>query len=112
MKNQEVLSINQVQELRHLGLNVAKFSSVHFMPSMNVGDIIDILPAKINYHGANFELMINKDSVKYYSYLLNDCIFEVVKEKLIDSLYKVLIWCITNNHLNELLDESMISKNH
>ena len=118
MKNQ-VLTIKQINILKSLGFDIEKYSSMCWLgsnllpkedgmvkcfcettPTMTIGDIINILPTHIEEN--RYELMINKNSVKYYSYLLNDCIFEAnlsLEIKTIDALFCCLKWCIDNKYL-------------
>ena len=117
MKNQ-VLTIEQINILKSLGFDIEKYSSMCWLgsnllpkedgmvkcfckttPTMTIGDIINILPTHIEEN--RYELMINKDNIKYYSYLLNDCIFKAtsLEGKVINSLFWCLKWCIDNKYL-------------
>ena len=65
------------------------------IPTMTIGDIIDILPERIH---KNYYLEIGKCYVGYYC---EDhiSINGEVGEKLIDSLFEMLKWCIKEKYI-------------
>ena len=119
----QILSIKQVQELRELGFNVKKHSSVRsneekiitgddfyigaapLFPTMTIGDIIEVLPEKIKTYSANadkeiyFYLRINNRGVIYVPTRIDDCMFCSIEDKLINNLFNTLVWCIKNKHI-------------
>ena len=117
----QVLSIGQVRELKKLGFDVKKHSSMcylpyynsslykidgytldtierndsfHSIPTMSIGDIIEVLPENIDN---NFFLMFEKDYVTYN----NRYVFLMGKEEknLINALFETLKWCIKEKHI-------------
>ena len=122
----QVLSIEQVQELQELGFDVRKHASLYFVeekyfvkenfivlpeqiditrvpedvkitPTMTIGDIIDILPIEIYGYVLEYVLVMNK---KYIAY--NDgakTLFCAYRRKFIDSLFDCLVWCIKEKHI-------------
>lgn len=121
----QVLSIDQVKELKKLEFNVEKYASMCWLayisdippyekeynlcthdiycyessslepiPTLSIGDIIEILPARIH---ENYYLKISK----YYIDYSNDhfSINGQIKEKLIDTLFEILRWCIKQNQI-------------
>ena len=120
----QVLSIEQVQELQELGFDVAKHSSMCWLaytsdippyekeynlsthdiycyessslepiPTMSIGDIIDILPTEIDEYASN----MNKRYVSYDSKV--EGLFYASRTKFIDSLFDCLVWCIKQKHI-------------
>lgn len=130
----QVLSIDQVRELTELGFDVSKYASMCWLkepngdkllittldescyeaacmnpvPTLTIGDIIDILPETIILNNINYpqfhdkfniKIMLNKTQ-QFFSYDRGGstlCYF--VEEKLIDTLFKALVWCITEKHI-------------
>ena len=134
----QVLSINQVQELQELGFDVKKHSSIEYapvydnefkivrhylrvrgtggstlvihpnkeedvyIPTMSIGDIIEVLPEKIKTYSANadeeinFYPRINNTGIIYITTMIDDCIFCSIEGKLINNLFNCLVWCIKN----------------
>ena len=131
IKNQ-VLSIGQVQELKKLGFDVRKHSSMCYLPyynsslykidgytldtierndsfysipTMSIGDIIEVLPKKIKTYSAiadkelYFYLRVTKTEVIYAPLIIDDSLSYSNKDKLINNLFKTLIWCIKEKHI-------------
>ena len=123
----QVLSIEQVQELQELGFDVSKYATLYWascdgcssancferqilelnmskskccvnqtniIPTITIGDIIDILPEKIYNH---YSLEISKNNVEYCDGYIS--INVEVEEKLIDALFEMLKWCIKEKHI-------------
>lgn len=125
----QVLSIDQVQELKKLEFNVEKYASMCWLaynsdippynkeynlcthdiycyessslepiPTLSIGDIIEILPAR-KYE--NYCIKISKNNI-YYS---SDDYFSIngqIKGKLIDAFFEILKWCIKNDQVTEV----------
>ena len=120
----QVLSIEQVQELQELGFDVRKHASLYFVeekyfvkknfivlpeqiditrvpedvkitPTMTIGDIIDILPT----HIGKYVLNINKRDVSYYDSKTN-ILFYAYRYRFINSLFDCLVWCIKQKHID------------
>jgi hypothetical protein len=69
-------------------------ASLEPIPTMNIGDMIDVLPEIIH---KKYTLEISKYYVDYC-----DDHFSIngeVEEKLIDALFETLKWCIKNNYI-------------
>jgi hypothetical protein len=69
-------------------------TSLEPMPTLNIGDMIDVLPEIIH---KKYTLEISKYYVDYC-----DDHFSIngeVEEKLIDALFETLKWCIKNNYI-------------
>lgn len=120
---EQVLNMSQVQKLIELGFNVRKHSSIFYapnwvikwgeyeiqdyelvigelreedidcIPTLTIGDIIDILPTKID----EFILNTNRKYVAYDSKTTN--LFYAYKSRFIDSLFDCLVWCIKQKHI-------------
>lgn len=123
---EQVLSIEQVQELQELGFDVEKYSSLQsngkqviikgdfyiggapLFPTMNIGDIINVLPETIitKYCGKHIRshIEINKKVVWYPCYDENReasiVLFHSKQERLIDGLFECLKWCISEKHIS------------
>ena len=119
----QVLSIEQVQELQELEFDVRKYSSMFYapyweikwgeyeiqdynlvigelreedidcIPALTIGDIIDILPTEIG----EYVLDMNRRYVAYDSKTTN--LFYAYRYRFIDSLFDCLIWCIKQKHI-------------
>lgn len=111
---EQVLSIEQVNQLQELGFEVTKYSSMcwingrlfvkndettralclteKYIPAMTIGDIIDILPIEIDVCASD----MNR---KYVSYSNNKIglYFSSNRRRFIDSLFDCLVWCIKEN---------------
>ena len=119
---QQVLSIDQVQELKKLGFDVRKHSSMCYLPyyysslykidgytldtiekndsfnsipTMSIGDIIEVLPENIDN---NFFLMFEKDYVAYNNRYL--VLMSKEEKNLITALFECLVWCIKQKHID------------
>lgn len=116
----QVLSINQVQQLQELGFDVEKYASMAFLnfsscippkysitnyqreikskieyiPTLTIGDIIEILPEKIS------EIYYIEIGKNYIDYCSNDkSLNGFVEDNLINALFETLKWCIINRHI-------------
>ena len=119
----QVLSIEQVQELQELGFDVRKHASLYFVeekyfvkenfivlpeqiditrvpedvkitPTLTIGDIIEILPTEID----EYVLNINRKYVSYDSKTTN--LFYAYRYRFIDSLFDCLVWVIKQKHID------------
>ena len=120
----QVLNISQVQKLIELGFNVRKHSSIYYVPNwitkygideiqdydlvigelreedidciptLTIGDIIDVLPTKIG----KYILNINRRDVSYYDSSTN-ILFYAYRYRFIDSLFDCLVWVIKQKHI-------------
>ena len=117
---EQVLSIEQVQELKKLGFDVREHSSMYYLPyynsssykidgyildtiekndsfnsipTMSIGDIINMLPVKID---EDYFLSVNSEHCAYSMVGGIDTIFFTREKKIIDNLFNTLVWCIKN----------------
>ena len=119
----QVLSIEQVVKLQNLGFDVIKNSSAiviikencpfivdkemveknifgitdkieDMFYSMTIGDIINIIPTKID----EYVLNMNRRYVSYDSRTTN--LFYAYRHRFIDSLFDCLVWCIKQKHID------------
>lgn len=80
-----------------------EMASLNPQPIFTLTDILTILPKEVIYNRVSENLTIfidnNKSTATYPFYNSNDADFE--SPELIDSLYQLLIWTITNGYLNQ-----------
>ena len=123
---QQVLSIEQIKELRELGFDVNKHASVEINNNINKkqyvvsssfvqlypefgddnvierystltsGDIISVLPIKIE---ESYFLSVTSEYCEYSMVGGFDTIFFTREKEFIDNLFKTLIWCIKYKHI-------------
>ena len=123
---QQVLSIEQIKELQELGFDFRKYSSVcvieakdrnkyivdrrliglhigfmeteviEYHETMTIGDIIDILPIKIE---ESYFLSVTSEYCGYSMVGGFDTIFFIREKEFINNLFKTLIWCIKNKYI-------------
>ena len=114
----QVLSIKQVRELQELGFDVRKHASLYFVeekfivlpeqiditkvpedvkiiPTMTIGDIINIIPTKIN----EYVLDMNKEYISYDN--TKDDLYYTSRYKFIDNLFDCLVWCIKHKYIKK-----------
>ena len=107
----QVLSIVQVRELQELGFDVNKHSSLKsngkqiivqddfyiggapLFPTMTIGDIIEVLPEKIeekilNIFAFGKTWSVGWEGIQYWG-----------SDTLIDALFETLKWCIKNKYI-------------
>ena len=118
----QVLSIEQVLKLQNLGFDVIKNSSSiviikengtfivdkemveknifgitdkieDMFYSMTIGDIINIIPTKIN----EYVLDMNREYISYDN--TKDNLYYTSRYKFIDNLFDCLVWCIKQKHI-------------
>lgn len=118
----QVLTIEQVQELQKLGFDVRKHASLYFVeeksfikekfivlpeqiditkvpadvkiiPTMTTGDIINILPIEIY----QYVLVMNKKYIAYDDGA--NTLFYAYRHRFIDSLFDCLVWCIKEKYI-------------
>lgn len=119
---EQVLRIEQVVKLQDLGFDVVKNSSViviikendtfivskemveknifgitdkikDMFYSMTIGDIINIIPTKIN----EYILDMNKEYISYDN--TKDDLYYTSRYKFIDNLFDCLVWCIKHKYI-------------
>lgn len=121
----QVLSIEQVQELQELGFDVEKYASMYYTPNWITKFGIDEIQDYVlqigglgeDYDGDCIPTMTIGDMIevlpetihkkytleisKYYVDYCDDhfSINGEVEEKLIDALFEALKWCIKNNYI-------------
>ena len=121
----QVLSIEQVQELQELGFDVRKHASLYFVeekhfknivlpeqiditrvpedvkitPTMTIGDIIDILPIFIEIGSSQIthKLGINNSNIQYFNN--NNIFIRFENNTQIYRLFQCLKWCIKEKHI-------------
>lgn len=69
------------------------------VPAFSLDDILDILPQKIERNSKKYQWVLFNNSIAYWCNG-NLCIQFDEKTRL-DSAYKLLIWCLDNNYINE-----------
>ena len=110
----QVLSIEQVQELRELGFNVSKYASMGWVttnqedfelntldkckyliciPTLTIGDIMECLPEEIEENVLTIFAFggtwaVGWEDIHYYG-----------RNTLIDALFEILKWCIKQKHI-------------
>ena len=112
----QILSIKQVRELQELGFDVEKYSSIKsngkkvvaeddfyigaapLFPTMTIGDIINVLPFNIDTH---YFLSINSEYCAYSMSGDFDTIFFTREKGIMNNLFKTLVWCIKQRHINK-----------
>jgi hypothetical protein len=121
----QVLSVKQVRELQELGFDVRKHASLYFVeekyfvkenfivlpeqiditrvpedvkitPTMTIGDIISVLPVKIE---EDYFLSVNSEYCAYSMVGGIDTIFFTIEKEIINNLFKTLVWCIKQKHI-------------
>ena len=117
---EQVLSIEQVRELQELGFDVKEHSSMYYLPyynsssykidgyildtiekndsfnsipTLSIGDIIDILPIEIH----KYVLVMNKKYIAYDDGA--NTLFYAYRRRFIDSLFDCLVWCIKEKYI-------------
>ena len=122
----QVLSIGQVQELKKLGFDVRKHSSMcylpyynsslykidgytldtierndsfHSIPTMSIGDIIEVLPTFIEIDSSKitYKLGINNSNIQYFNN--NNIFIRFENNTQICRLFQCLVWCIKQKHI-------------
>lgn len=115
----QVLSIEQIKELRELGFDVNKHSSLKsngkqiitkddfyiggapLFPTLTIGDIMDILPKVINSHGIEYGrnadyglslIYLNKYYIRYIGIHISLALIIFESYNLIDVLFEALKW--------------------
>ena len=120
---EQVLRIGQVAKLQDLGFDVIKNSSAiviikengpfivdkemveknifgitdkieDMFYSMTIGDIINIIPTKIN----EYVLDMNREYISYDN--TKDNLYYTSRYKFIDNLFDCLVWCIKHKYIN------------
>lgn len=126
---EQVLSMSQIQELIELGFNVRKYSSIYYVPNweikwgeyeiqdyhlvigelreedidciptLTIGDIIDILPKEIINDDVDYYFTIDQEYVTYSNIYLDGYNVSFLRGNLIDKLFECLKYCIKNNYI-------------
>lgn len=122
---EQILTIPQVQELKGLGFDVEKHSSMCWVfdrlfskeddttkaitiqcpstPTMTVADILEVLPKEIEKDNEKYNLFIAyvHGSISIYYDIVNKIgnLSLIVTGDLIDGLFETLKWCIKNKHI-------------
>ena len=119
---EQILSIKQVRELQELGFDVKKHSSIKsngekvvaeddfyiggapLFPTMTIGDIINILPVKIEEDYSvkieeDYFLSVNSEYCAYSMVVGVDTIFFTREKEFINNLFNTLVWCIKEKHI-------------
>ena len=118
----QVLNIDQVQELQELGFDVSKYASMDWgitnqedfelntldkckylicIPTLTIGDIMEILPAKIKLYPRIYELFISKFAISFFCRNGTTAFETSFKENktFINALFETLKWCIKEKHI-------------
>jgi len=134
MKSKQVLDVQQMQHLQELGLEIKDSmlywivfkvgneknfvttkecameiidESCGMLPAYTLQDVLDALPKETKYHGEEYSLMLEKDSVAYVNYVGEAQIQSVICQgkvinkaiPLIDYAYSMLCWAIENGYV-------------
>ncbi len=73
-------------------------SSLEPIPTLSIGDIIEVLPNLINTERFLYRLEINNSSVYYTDRIKNTGIY-FYNKGLVDNLFETLKWCIKEKHI-------------
>ena len=82
-------------------------ASLEPIPTMSIGDIINVLPEKIKTYSANadkeiyFYLRLNNAEILYIPLITDDFIGCCCsnEDKLINNLFNTIVWCIKEKHI-------------
>ena len=125
MKSKQVLSIEQMQHLQELGLELdydtlysyVKFEdtdwmlkpspdlsiigvSCKYIPAYTLQDVLDALPKQIGVEYIYDLCIFPNEDISYTQFIggeINDNLFEVpINGNLIDAAYEMFCWCIKN----------------
>ena len=125
MENQ-VLSIDQMQKLKELGVDISKASMCYVffesdgskytdivvhdescyemacmnpIPTFTLQDMIELIPSKVKYEGKSYYLSIDKKFVGYIDdMVVEDCVLES-DSNILENTYKVLVWLAENKYI-------------
>ena len=125
MKDQ-VLSIEKMQKLKELGVDVSKASMCYVffesdgskytdivvhdescyemacmnpIPTFTLQDMIEIIPSKVKYEGKSYYLSIDKKFVGYIDDMdVEDCVLESYSN-ILESTYNVLVWLAEHKYI-------------
>ena len=126
MKNQ-VLSIEQMQKLKELGINTSKTSMIWFdgiggigrkliikcnndnydkcdIPTLTLQDLIELIPDEIFCDGICYDLVINKDCFKYCKdskdiHEFCNMIHCSYDDNILMAAYRMLVWLAENKYI-------------
>ena len=83
-------------------------SSLEPIPTLSIGDIMDILPKVINSHGIEYGrnadyglslIYLNKYYIRYIGIHISLALIIFESYNLIDVLFEALKWCIKEKHI-------------
>lgn len=126
----QVLSINQMQNLKELGVDTSKasltwmlhpydenkepgislrkwstfkepFREYHCVPAFTLQDIINIIPEIIDAHIFTIEKKYGLWSCMYLESCTRSIIRIKTNKELINAAYEMLCWCAENGYLNK-----------
>ena len=99
-------------ERQILELNISKskccVNQTNIIPTLTIGDIMDILPKVINSHGIEYGrnadyglslIYLNKYYIRYIGIHISLALIIFESYNLIDVLFEALKWCIQNKHI-------------
>ena len=121
MKDQ-VLSIEQMQKLKELGVDASKASMTwfrggesidydlgiysksisglyEFVPTFTLQDMIELMPNNVKYEGKSYYLSIDKKFVGYIDDMdVEDCVLES-EGNILENTFKVLVWLAEHKYI-------------
>lgn len=127
--SKQVLSIEQMQHLKELGVDTSKASAKEYIISetesycgysrsivvidgyienyieeniiFTLQDILDLLPVEIEKENRNYQLEIYRNPQRYYVsyYWLDNLLISLNEVEFIDAAYEMLCWVIDNGYL-------------
>jgi hypothetical protein len=127
--SKQVLSIEQMQHLKELGVdtskasaywhNVIKFEKKKYVnewilslsdsvtlstkkiPTFTLQDILDLLPTEIEKENRNYQLEVFRNPQRYFVsyYWLDNLLISLNEVEFIDAAYEMLCWVIKNGYL-------------
>jgi len=127
--SKQVLSIEQMQHLKELGVDTSKASAKEYIISetesycgysrsivvidgyienyieenktFTLQDILDLLPVEIEKENRNYQLEIYRNPQRYYVsyYWLDNLLISLNEVEFIDAAYEILCWVIDNGYL-------------
>ena len=70
------------------------------IPTMTIGDIIEVLPTEIKIKEDWFSFRMSKISIEYFNMVLYKFPYkEIIDNNIINSLFDCLVWCIKEKRI-------------
>ena len=76
-------------------------TSLEPIPTMSIGDIIEVLPTEIKIKEDWFSFRMSKISIEYFNAVLYKFPYkEIIDNNIINNLFDCLVWCIKQKHID------------